>query len=834
MKTTILLPFTLILACHTQAQTLIRGQVTDSLTHEPLAGATVTLQRGASTSVIDYAITDTEGRFSFKRTDAGGLNAHATYLGYRKKTMPVAEGKSLYFALRPDAITLKEVTIQSGRISMRQDTVRYDIARFASGKDNNVKDVLKKLPGIDVDENTGKISYQGKDISHFYVEGMDVTGGSYNQVNENLKADAVESAEIIERHQPIRSLRNKVPTENVALNLKLKPDARSKWIWNTQAGIGYGDEPLYNVHLNALQLAKQRQGLYTYKADHSGKDLTTELRQLTSNEVHQTDEVPSLVTVPSFSMPLEKHRLLDNDTHLVSLNRLHRKDETRQNRLSFRYMHDEQEREQGTSEVHHYPSDTIRVHENQDHRMRTDLLHADWDYEMNGEKAFTRNVLTFQGKRRSVLSQTSGDFDLSQRICTEQVEIENRFNTLYNKENHTWGIRSYLHYTYLPSSLSFEDVKQDIDLHQAFTDNHLYFLKKRNGFGIELTTGFNGRLTFLHREDDFKAHRIKLYANPTFSWEKHDFRITLTPSLAWERHPKQKDDKVLFSPRLYLRHQLSSRWAIQASAGLQHLSESPEAFYPSEYHTDYRTLVRMKEDIATSRQQSYMLYLEYKRPVKEFFWTLTLSHFNTRQDYLTHTEYQGKEFLLTSFEHRHHTENYQARSVLSKGFYEWNLKASLEAIYNYGRGKQAGQSTIQPSESHWLSLRPKLNWTPTHWFSASYQAVLNRSQTRITTSLPALWDVQQRLSLNIGNDVWNLNVGGEHYYNELSATDSQHTWLADVGIQYNVGKWRWKATLSNLFNRKEYRYTTYSDVRSYTSWMKMRPREVLVSVQYRW
>ena len=206
MKTTLLILFTLI-ACHAQAQTL-RGQVTDSLTREPLPGATVTLHREGETSILDYAITDDEGRFSFKRSEVKALNISITYLGYKKKTLPAITNKEMRIGLLPDAIALKEVTIQSGRISMRQDTIKYDLARFASNKDSNVKDVLKKLPGIDVDENTGQISYQGKAISNFYVEGMDVTGGSYNQVNENLKADAVESAEVIERHQPIRSLRN--------------------------------------------------------------------------------------------------------------------------------------------------------------------------------------------------------------------------------------------------------------------------------------------------------------------------------------------------------------------------------------------------------------------------------------------------------------------------------------------------------------------------------------------------------------------------------------------------------------------------------------------------
>ena len=52
MKATILFLFTLLFACHTQAQN-IRGQVADSLTHEPLVGATVTLHRGMETSFLD-------------------------------------------------------------------------------------------------------------------------------------------------------------------------------------------------------------------------------------------------------------------------------------------------------------------------------------------------------------------------------------------------------------------------------------------------------------------------------------------------------------------------------------------------------------------------------------------------------------------------------------------------------------------------------------------------------------------------------------------------------------------------------------------------------------
>lgn len=836
MKTTILLLYAFGCMLNVQAQTDIYGRVTDKATREPLSAATVTLHRGTSDGIIDYAITDAEGHFNFQKKETANLYIAVTYLGYKKEKRQVIEGKEMLFELEAEAVTLKEVEIKGGRISMRQDTIKYDLSRFANSKDNNIKEVLKKLPGIDVDENSGKISYQGKAISHFFVEGMDVTGGSYNQVNENLKADAVESAEIIERFQPVRSLRNKVPTENVALNLKLKPEVRDKWIWNAFAGIGYGEEEVFHTGINALQLAKGKQGLYTYKGNHSGKDIATELNQLTASEVQDTDEVPSLIEIPAFSMPLEKERLLDNNTHLLSLNRIYRKDDEQQNRLSLRYLHDEQQRTQGTQESYFYTSDTIHFDNRQNHRQQTDLLRADWDYERNGEQSFIRNLLTFQGSRNKAFLQLDGDYELTQQIRKKNVEIENQFSLLTNKKAYTWGIRSYLHYTNRPSSLSFSDISQHIDVQQAYTDNHFYYLRKRNGWGIELTSGINGRLTFIRQTATFKTHRLQLYAHPSISWEQGDFRINITPDIAWEQHPNQQHNSWWFNPNLSLRYQPSTRWTFRMYAGLQHHSDSPEDFYPEAYRTDYRTRKHTPRSLSTDIQQNYTLYTEYKRPVKEFFWTLTLSHFNLQRDYLLHSEFKGKDIIVSPISHQNHTENYQAKSVFSKGFYDWNLKSSIEITWNYIKGIQAGQNIIQSYRSKQLYLKPQLNWNPTNWLSTTYQTVISRNQTEIghTSELPALWNIQQQINIGIGFNVLQLNLSGEHYYNELTADESTHTWLADLELQYRLGKCRLTVSLNNLFNQQEYRYTTYSDIKSYTSWIKIRPRTFMVSIQWRW
>ena len=86
---------------------------------------------------------------------------------------------------------------------------------------------MKKLPGVDIEKN-GRINYNGKPINRFTVEGLDLTGGKYNQLEENIKAKDVKKAEVIEHDQPIKALQNKTFTDNVAMNIALKDSARDK------------------------------------------------------------------------------------------------------------------------------------------------------------------------------------------------------------------------------------------------------------------------------------------------------------------------------------------------------------------------------------------------------------------------------------------------------------------------------------------------------------------------------------------------------------------------------------------------------------------------------
>ena len=70
--------------------------------------------------------------------------------------------------------------------------------------------------------STGQILYQNKEISKFYIEGLDLLQGKYGLATQNVDAEKVASVQIMENHQPLKALKGMEVPDNAAINLKLK------------------------------------------------------------------------------------------------------------------------------------------------------------------------------------------------------------------------------------------------------------------------------------------------------------------------------------------------------------------------------------------------------------------------------------------------------------------------------------------------------------------------------------------------------------------------------------------------------------------------------------
>ena len=309
MKKTVVLFILLILSwTGTKAQNTITGTVVDSLSGAPLPKATVMLLHGGRTVLFVRA--NDKGYFSIDAQPHPGDELQATFMGYAKHRQPV--GKDNTIRLAQQAFQLKEVKVQGPPVSMRRDTIVYDLTKFTTARDNNLKDVLKKLPGVDVEKN-GQIKYKGQAINRFTVEGLDLSKGQYNKLTDNIRAKDVKKAEVVEHDQPVKALRNRVFTDDIGMNIVLKDSARDQFFTTLRPYLLADDPTHVGGDAVGMQIGKKRQMETTVQYDRSGRDLSNQFSIFyDAFDFASTATMPQWYSAPALQAPIDAERLRRN------------------------------------------------------------------------------------------------------------------------------------------------------------------------------------------------------------------------------------------------------------------------------------------------------------------------------------------------------------------------------------------------------------------------------------------------------------------------------------------------------------------------------------------
>ena len=240
--------------------------VLDSLSGKPVDKAVCRVLSLEGT-IKNYALADNNGTLSVSACARDRLVFSA--LGYVKLTKDVSAfstGTSNRVWLTENSIALREVTIKAPPISAKGDTLVFNVKSFAARGDSYLEDVLKKLPGINVADN-GMVSYQGKAINKFYIEGRDLLGNSYNQATRNMPVDAVKAVEVMENHQPVRMLQGKQVSEKAALNIRMEQSHKARPFGEVSGAMGYGHSTLWDGSVFLTQILGTSQLMLTGKTN---------------------------------------------------------------------------------------------------------------------------------------------------------------------------------------------------------------------------------------------------------------------------------------------------------------------------------------------------------------------------------------------------------------------------------------------------------------------------------------------------------------------------------------------------------------------------------------
>lgn len=183
------------------SQITIKAQLIDE-ENEMVPAATVMLLNSKDSTLVNYTTSDSKGNFSFKNVKNSGYLLKVSHVSFMpvQKDIPISNNSIVDLGiinLEPIAEILMEVVIKSAQapLFIKGDTVEYDARLFKVPPGSTVEDLLKRLPGIDIDAS-GNISTQGENIRRVYVDGKTFFGDDPKSVTKNLDAQAISRVQV--------------------------------------------------------------------------------------------------------------------------------------------------------------------------------------------------------------------------------------------------------------------------------------------------------------------------------------------------------------------------------------------------------------------------------------------------------------------------------------------------------------------------------------------------------------------------------------------------------------------------------------------------------------
>lgn len=183
----------------------IQGLVADS-TVAPLSGATIILMQAADSVMANFAMTDAAGKFELRSVQSGDYLLQVSYIGYQASWQTLKlEGKGTLsdlgeIVLEGNIQNLETVTISGERspLTIKKDTLEFNAGAFKTQPNAVVEDLLKQLPGVEVDEN-GNVKAQGEEVKRVTIDGKEFFGNDPKIATKNLPADAVEKVQVFDK-----------------------------------------------------------------------------------------------------------------------------------------------------------------------------------------------------------------------------------------------------------------------------------------------------------------------------------------------------------------------------------------------------------------------------------------------------------------------------------------------------------------------------------------------------------------------------------------------------------------------------------------------------------
>jgi hypothetical protein len=837
------------------AQKTIKGKVIDAK-GVPIAAASVNL-KDKEGNILSFTRSDNKGAYTFTFSeDNKDLSIEATMIGYTKQTIAVTElSKNYELKLVDSEISLKTVVVKNRPVlSLKGDTLTYTTSDFADKQDRSIGDVLRKMPGIEVAEN-GKITYNGKAISALYIDGDNVLDDKYSIGTKSIPHGAVDKVQVIENDQPIKMLRKNNMSDDVALNLVIKDEAKLKLMGDIKAGLGTPDR--FDGNVNAMMFKKNIKFINNLKGNNIGIDPGIDLTSFNLADYQkriENDKPGSFLSAGAAGVPtLPQNRSLFNKAGLINLNNLYKFNQDLQAKANISYLYDQRTQQYSKQSETYLPGQTINYSEFQNNSINPQKLQAKFNLNANAEKYYLNNTL--QADYNPYFTNSNvviNGVGASQLLHQETFDLSNEFsyrkklksdNTLnfYSFLNRTTqpevlNIRPGLNENILNNGLPYAGLDQYIKLPTWFTNNYFSFALVNGRFVQTYKTGFSVQHQQLNSElyrlqnnqstelvsanmtNDLDWSKNKVYSEASYEYSNDKLKIGLYLPFSYNNIDYQDVakgldkslDKFFLNPAFNMKYQTSPENYVTANYSYKNDLGGIDDVYRGTVLKNYRSL--FANDAPISERESHFVGagFSFRKAMQMFFLNLNASYssikLNTISSFTLSNSIQQR--IVLPLENQVTSLTFSANT--SK--YLFKLRSTISAGITYSKSTfdQLQNNTLLPFESELTSYKAGIDAKITNFITWSYSANYSVSANRAKADNGIKTNFQQlRQTSGITATAFKkiyLTLSGEHIYTSQSAQPDLKYLFADFNMRYKLIKFKTDLEfgITNLANVKKF------------------------------
>ncbi len=836
----------------------IKGTVKDS-TGKAVPYAGVNLRKKAGNAVVAYTTTDTKGMYALKLSSnpsADSFYLEARCMGYKTQSKPLTGlPAEIDFELAISVNELQSVIVKSSRPVLRTsgDTLSYKVSQFSTAQDRVIGDVIKRLPGIVVAED-GTIYYNNKPVSGVYIGGDNLLDDKYSIATNTIPQGVVNEVQVIDNHQPIKALQNKVASTDVAINLTFKNTAKLQLFG--QESVGAGLPGNYNEDLNAMLFNDKYKALNYVKANNTGDDLQRDIfshNSFGSQERTGNSPPATLLSLGSVNNPdLSRSRYLFNHSGILNLNNLVNFKNGLQLRLNAYYLHDKQQQDYSQQATIYLPGDTVNYTEIQHNRFNPSYLHTQLTLNENKDKYYLNNTLVMDDNRSVNYSNLNTNGSLVNQVLTgHPLSFSNELNMIRSsKSNNIIEVYSYISHfaepenrTISPSynaavfnhGVPYTQLIQTVNVPTWFTNNYVSFKIPGHVVTQSFKTGFSVQSQVLASNlslqqlnntvnpaiDSTINHLAwtnkKLYAEAAYDIPGKKLKANLALPLTLQQINYSDTGYTLvkgltrlyFNPQLNVKYQTGIEHFVTLQYSYYNEAGSIEDIYQGDILKDYRTLYANNADITLRQNQQAAAGFTYRRAIKLFFFNINASYNHTRANNIASSIVTNNLQQGIVLPYPNSADAWAANSSISKYSFALHTTFSGTVQWQQGHLVQIQNGALLPfnttTEKLGLGAETKLN----NGLNFSYRAtgIQTCSRSAAAISVDHIYQLVQQAAIYY-NPATNLQLklSGDHYLTGRRGNADLKYFFADASVKYQIKKWNTDLQLdaTNLLNVKTY------------------------------